>query len=84
VLLGERVMREIVTRDLRCVCVTFMDELAGLSDTIVSMVSTVDPLQPQVRTYRIVRRPPDGLAYAVSIAEKHRLTYEALKERLKT
>lgn len=84
VLLGERVMREIVTRDLLCVCVTFMDELAGLSDTIVSMVSTVDPLQPQVRTYLIVRRPPDGLAYAVSIAEKHRLTYEELKERLKT
>jgi DNA mismatch repair protein MutS len=83
VLLGERVMREIVARGLLCVCVTFMDELAGLSDTIVSMVSTVDPQQPQVRTYRIVRRPPDGLAYAISIAEKHRLTYAELKERLK-
>jgi DNA mismatch repair protein MutS len=83
VLLGERVMREIVARGLLCVCVTFMDELAGLSATIVSMVSTVDPQQPQVRTYRIVRRPPDGLAYAISIAEKHRLTYAELKERLK-
>jgi DNA mismatch repair protein MutS len=83
VLLGERVMREIVDRGLLCVCVTFMDELAGLSDTIVSMVSTVEPQQPQVRTYRIVRRPPDGLAYAISIAEKHRLTYAELKERLK-
>ncbi len=84
VLLGGRVMRAIVARDLLCVCVTFMDELAELSDTIVSMVSTVDPQQPQVRTYRIVRRPPDGLAYAISIAEKHRLTYEELKERLRT
>jgi DNA mismatch repair protein MutS len=83
VLLGERVMQEIVDRGLLCVCVTFMDELAGLSNTIVSMVSTVDPQQPQVRTYRIVRRPPDGLAYAISIAEKHRLTYAELKERLK-
>jgi DNA mismatch repair protein MutS len=83
VLLGEKVMREIVRRDLLCVCVTFMDELAGLSDTIVSMVSTVVPEHPEVRTYRIVRRPPDGLAYAISIAEKHRLTYAALKERIK-
>ena len=83
VLLGERIMREIVSRGLLCVCVTFMDELAGLSDTIVSMVSSVDPEQPQVRTYQIVRRPPDGLAYAISIAEKHRLTYADLKERLK-
>jgi DNA mismatch repair protein MutS len=83
VLLGERVMREIVARGLLCLCVTFMDELAGLSDTIVSMVSTVDAEQPQVRTYRIVRKPPDGLAYAISIAEKHRLTYTELKERLK-
>ena len=83
VLLGERVMQEIVVRGLLCVCVTFMDELAGLSDTIVSMVSTVDPQLPQVRTYRIVRRAPDGLAYAISIAEKHRLTYAELKERLK-
>lgn len=83
VLLGERVMREIVARGMLCVCVTFMDELAGLSETIVSMVSIVDPEQPQVRTYRILRKPPDGLAYAISIAEKHRLTYAELKERLK-
>ena len=82
VFLGERVMQRILDLDLLCVCVTFIDELAALSDKIVSMVSTVTPENPSMRTYKIVRRRADGLAYAISIAEKHRLTYEALKERL--
>ncbi len=84
VFLGERVMQRILDLDLLCVCVTFIDELAALSDKIVSMVSTVTPENPSMRTYKIVRRRADGLAYAISIAEKHRLTYEALKERLAT
>ncbi len=79
--------REIMTRlldlDAMGVWVTFLDELASFSEKTVSMVSTVSPENPAERTFKIVRRPADGLAYALSLAEKHRLTHRHILERIR-
>lgn len=82
VVLGKKIAAAMMRLDLYCVWVTFIDELASLGEQTVSMVSTVVPENPALRTYKILRQPADGLAYAMSIAEQHRLTGDMIKQRL--
>jgi len=79
---GSAVMRQIIELDVLCVFVTFVDELSRLGPSTVSMMSMVVPGDPAVRTYKVVRKDADGLAYAAAIAEKYGLTYAALKNRI--
>jgi DNA mismatch repair protein MutS len=80
--IGERVLDRMTELGLLGVYVTFVDELTSRTEACVSLVGTVDPDNPAERTFKVVRRSADGLAYAAAIARKYGLTYPQLKERL--
>ena len=82
VFLSREIMARIAALDALAVCVTFLDEIATFDAATVSMVGVLDPQRPAAPTYRFERRPPDGLAYALQIAELHGVTARQLLERL--
>jgi DNA mismatch repair protein MutS len=83
VFLSTKVLQQILAINAIGVCVTFIDALSTLGEKTVSMVSTVMPDDPARRTFEIVRKPADGLAYALSLAEKRGVTYERLRTRVR-
>lgn len=79
-------MRDLLDKILRCgaVClvVTHTFELAGDSPDYVSLVATVVEDGSYRRTYRIIRKSADGIAYANSIVGKYKLDFQHINYRL--
>jgi len=82
--LSKKIMEKISQMDLVCVWVTFLVELASFNNKTVSMVAETAPENPTRRTFKIIKKNADGLSYAISIAQKYRLTYDHLIKRIRS
>jgi DNA mismatch repair protein MutS len=82
--LGRAVFAQLVDRGSLCAFVTFVDELATANEATVSLSATVHPDDPVRRTYKVVRKPPEGRAYAAALAERYGLTSGAVAQQVAT
>lgn len=78
--IGEKVLRRIWECGTIAVFVTFLDELSEL-DGVVSMVAGIGD-NPTNRTFRLERKPADGRAHAVAMADRFDLSYNAIVGRV--
>ena len=76
-------MKRLMARNAIVFYVTHTFEIAFDSDDYVSLVATVVEDGSFRRTYRIIRKQADGVAYANSIANKYKLDYSHINYRLR-
>lgn len=81
--LGRKILDKMTACRTLCLYVTFLDALASFGDHTVSMSSRMPDEQGQ-HLYQIIRRPADGKAYAMRIAEKYRITSQWIRRRIQS
>ncbi len=79
--IGTKVIDLIKAKNCLCIFVTFLDDFSRL-EGVVSLVAQVSAENPEIRTYKIVRQPSNGLAYALALAHKHKLSYDDIRGRI--
>ncbi len=83
VFLSKKIMEQIAELDLFCIWITFIEKLNNLNEKTVSLVSLMDKNNTKNRTYKIVKKESDGLAYAKTIAENYHLSTKQILNRIK-
>ncbi|MFC6706570.1 MutS-related protein [Flexivirga alba] len=78
--LGATILRQVIDTGALGVYVTFVDGLTRLDQHVVSMMSTTDPDDDAVRTFKVVRKRADGKVHAAAIARRHQLTYDDIRQ----
>ncbi len=76
-------LKRLLSRGAICFYVTHTFEIAFDSDDYVSLVATVVEDGSYRRTFRIVRKQADGVAYANSIVSKYKLDFSHINYRLR-
>jgi len=84
IVLSGRILSRISELDALAVCVTFLGELSTFDRKTVSLAASADPDDPSRRTFTIEPRPAEGVAYALALARKYRVTEAHLRERIRT
>ena len=79
--LGQHMLDALTEKGAPAVVVTFLEELADYGPQSVSMRAEASE-EGKARSFRILRREPGGLSYAMLLAERHGLGYEEIKRRV--
>ena len=79
--IGKKILGTIQKIGCICVYVTFIHDIIEF-DSTVCMANEVNPHNPDISTYKIVRKRPDTDPYSIHMARKYGLTYDQLRLRL--
>lgn len=81
-IMGTDVIRRFLDRDFSGIYVTHLKELADCDERVVSLVAQVEDSDSRARTYHVKRAQAQGLAYAQTIADRYRLSYDEIIDRV--
>lgn len=81
-LMGEKILDYFHSQNCYGIYVTHIKELAEKKEYVASFVAELDHNDNHTRTYKVTKRSPDGIGYAETLAEKHKMTYCQMKEVL--
>lgn len=82
--MGHKVIGYFLKQNCYGIYVTHVDELAKEDEQIVSMVAMLheNADRRMTRTYKVVRRPAEGMGYVEPIVEQYGLGYDEIMRRL--